>query len=44
MFESHVVIPNVVEVQDSVAMPEVQIETDEENADSVYDYNVNESE
>ena len=44
MFESHVVIPNVVEVQDSVAMPEVQTETDEENADSVYDYNVNESE
>lgn len=42
--ESNVESPNVVKVQDSVAMPEVQTETDEENADSVYDYNINESE
>ena len=43
-FESNILSSNIEDVQDSVVISEVQTETDEENADSVYDYNLNESE
>lgn len=42
--ELHVVSPNVAEVQDSIARLEFQTETNGETADSVCEYNVNESE